>query len=718
MFDADQTRKVVAEGKSLLAKEQAKRLVAEAKAMMEEDLRGGLGKLRQALSLDPDYPDLEDEIFLREDAIEKLDSLLDYTVVLLKERKDYQACQMLKELPATYIIQDKQQMLGDLTSRISRAEGLIAEARNLTQAGNNSALRFLEDALGLVPDYPGLQEEVAAARGSASRYQVYLENIEESIRVGNLAKAGEVLKVFREVYKNDPNISKFDVAINKRNKSVRTRKYFIKNLRNVGLVGAGLAVIGAGYFGYESWLINGAARNWDKLTVLLDGKKYGEVQASGKELLVKLGKVHIFAGPQKGDLLSKVNHVLQSDTVIQGATGKTMVDGAFIPMGDVDKVNSVKTLMAEGGKLAGAGGYVEAIAKYEEARKIAATIEASVVAKYDEEIKGSLRSAQEGAVQQLLEESRKLKGAGDYDGAVAKLNGASELAAQYGLPPEVTAMAAEGAYQDIELGRYRDMVADGGRKLAAGRFDEAIAGYESALAFAQSKKLGNGAPQSKVRESINQAKVSILAGKGDDFAKRSRWTDALASYGAALKLHEQSGLKKDLPVYLAAMDSMSKARRAGALDELRSAEREAQRFYDASEWAKAKKSYENEISLVDKGSYGKEADFAAMRKNAGSRVVDVDEKIFLESKKSYLLEKHRGIIKQAFGLSGEVALLDPAAALLGAQGDTLKYSLTARSYEGKGAVGVYTLYEVTYVYNRKSEQWVLLDKKTGKSGQR
>jgi tetratricopeptide (TPR) repeat protein len=693
---------------------EAGKLVAEGKAQLALDLRGGLGKLRQALALAPNYPDLEDEIFLREDAIEKLDSLLDYIVVLLKERKDYQACQLLKDLPGNYIITDKAEMVIDLTSRIAKAEHLIQEARSLTRSGGSSAVKLLEEALGLVPDYPGLQEEVASFKGAVSRYQVYLDNIENALRAGNITKANELLKTFRDGYPNDSNISRFEVAILNRKKTVLGKQKLMKNLRTIAVAAASIGVVGGGYFGYETWLLSKAGSGWAEVERQLAAKKFAEVQSSGRDVLANLDKVRLFGGARKGELLIKVNQVLQSETVKQGAVGRVMIDGAFVQTADVNKVNSIKTLLAEGSSLSTTADYVGAISKFEEGLKLVEGLEASLVSKYGDALKSSLRTAQEGAVQQKIEESRSLKSSGDFDGAVAKLNEASQLAAQYGLPPEMTSQVREGAYQEIELGRYRDMVGTGDKKQAAGRFEEAISAYEQALAYAQTKKLAGVAQEGKVRGMIAQAKVGILAGKGDDFAKRSRWADAVNAYTSAIKLHEQSGLKNDLPLYRQTVDNLAKVNRLAVVDELRNGEREAQKYITAGEYAKARKSYERGLALIDQSSFTADPEVAGFRKNIVSRLAEVDEKLFLAGKKDYLLERHRTLMKQAFGLGGDVALLDPSVVLLGAEGDTIKYSLSARSFEGKGGAGVYTLYELIYAFNRKSGSWVQLEKKSGR----
>lgn len=691
---------------------EAGQLVAEGKTMLATDLRGGLVKLRQALALAPDYPDLEDEIFIREDAIEKLDSLLDYIVVLLKEHKDYQACQLLKELPSNYIITDKAEIIDDLTARHARAEDLIAEGRALSKSAGNPALKLLEEALALVPDYPGLSEEVAGFRGVANRYQVYLESIETATRAEKFDKAGELLKSFREAYPGDPNISRFEVAILNRKKALRSKQQLKKSMRRLGIGAALLGVLGGGYFGYETWLLGDAAKKWERVERLHVEKRFAEVQTSGGALVGKLNKIYLFGGAEKGELLNKVNQLLQSETVKQGAAGRVMTDGAYVPVGDVEKVNRVKALLVEGTGLSSKADYEGALAKFAEGLQIVEGMEAATGAKYGEEIKTALRVAREGKVRQVIEESRSLKSAGDFDAAVARLNAASELAAQYGLPQEVTAPAREGAYQEIELGRFRNLVATGDKNQAGGRFEEAVTAYEQALAFARDKKLGND-QTAKVREAIALSKVGNLVAKGDAFVKRSRWAEAFDSYAGAVKLHEESGLKKELPLYRQAADNLAKVRRVGALEELRNNEREAQKYVATGDWAKARKAFERAIYLVEQGTYAADPEFAVFRKNATARLVEVDEKLFLAGKKDYLLERHRNLLKQAFGLTGDFSLLDPAVVLLSSEGDTLKFSLSARSFVGKGGGGVYTLYEAIYGFNRKNGSWAILDKKSG-----
>ena len=155
----DKENQIADEARHLMSMEQAKKILAEAKTFLAQDLRGAVNMMREALRVCPDYPYLEDEIYLQEDALEKLDKLLDYVVQLLQEGKEYEGYQMLQKLPENYIIQDKDNLIANLSTKMKRVEELVAQAREMAKTDQNQALVLIEEASALVPDYPGLIEQ-------------------------------------------------------------------------------------------------------------------------------------------------------------------------------------------------------------------------------------------------------------------------------------------------------------------------------------------------------------------------------------------------------------------------------------------------------------------------------------------------------------------------------------------------------------------------------
>ena len=265
----------------------------------------------------------------------------------------------------------------------------------------------------------------------------------------------------------------------------------------------------------------------------------------------------------------------------------------------------------------------------------------------------------------------------------------------------------------VTISREPALAATGDQQLGAGRNEEAQAGYERALEFARANKLeaGNGETLARIRESIKVARVKSLLSKAGDSFRHSRWSEAINDYAAAFKLHQDSKLQQEFPGYDQALANLAAARRAAALEYLRQGEAEAQRYFAAEEWNKAKIAYGKLLTLVAQSGYGQDRDFAQIHETAKSRLGEVEERLLVTAKKEYLAARHRAILRKVFNLGEQVAFLDPEVVYLTEDENGMKYSITARTYERKGSEGKYTIYEVIYAFSRKNDDWVLVDKK-------
>ncbi|MFN2365925.1 MAG: hypothetical protein ABR523_05615, partial [Desulfurivibrionaceae bacterium] len=302
--------------------ERAVRIVEEAEALNETDLRGALVKMREALALEPDYPDLEDEIFIREDAIAKLDGVLEYIVVLLREGKDYQACEMLEGLPDNYIIQDKSGLVSGLVEKIEKAESLIGRAREQARKDPLQALPIFEEAFKLVSDYPGLLDELNALKRDTSQYDSSVEAIEEALRNRKVKQATELFDSFRQTFPDDEKVGRFKADIVNLSKSLAKKKARKVNFFRIAVaVGSVVAVTGA-YVAFEISMMKKAGRKALELDRLLAAGKFAEGRSLGLEIKQDLGKVRVFSIGGKELLLTKVDDILQSESLVMGAEGK------------------------------------------------------------------------------------------------------------------------------------------------------------------------------------------------------------------------------------------------------------------------------------------------------------------------------------------------------------------------------------------------------------
>ncbi len=531
------------------SRERAKLLVEEAEALTATDLRAALNKLREAILVDPDYPELEDEIFLREDAISKLDGVLEYIVVLLREGKEYNACQMLKDLPENYVIQDKSGLVRGLTENIAKVEKLIIEARGLPKKEGAKALEILEKANKLLPDYPGLKKELENFSAMSKQRGVYLNAIVTALKdEEDIGKARKLLDEFRKAYPTDTSIGKCEAAIRNKDRELdqkrSVRKGFIKRVAAALLV---LALV-VGYGSYEIKMITAASGQWRVVSKLLAEKKFSATQAGCREVLGKLDKVRILFQGRKQELLIEIEQVLSSEVVIQGAEGKILFDGDYIPERYLAKAQGIKKIIQDAEATVKTGAYFTAIKQYELALLKTEKIEDELGKEIAAGIRLSIKDCYVGIVRDQLNKSAALHATGSYDIALLKVEGVMTEAKAHGITKKAPVYnEAIKLRRKIVRSKLNNLVASGDKLFSIRSYEVAIRAYGKALTFAKQEKLSDKGFEKKINRLIKKSKVNTLLVKGNELFSAEKWQEAGRSLKKGLDLAKKYKLT-DLPL--------------------------------------------------------------------------------------------------------------------------------------------------------------------------
>ncbi|MCK4837762.1 MAG: hypothetical protein KAS94_03110, partial [Desulfobulbaceae bacterium] len=472
--------------------ERAVEIFKEAEVLSETDLRGALAKMREALAIEPDYPNLEDEIFIREDAIAKLDGVLEFIVVLLREGKKYQACEMLGSLPDNYIIQDKSGLVAGLLEKIATVEGLVEQARVLAKSDCLKALSIFEEAFKLVADYPGLAENVAALREEVAQYNSYISSIEKALKVKNGEKASTLLDTFREVFPEDEHASRFKVAITNLNKDLKKKK--AKKINLLIIIAAVGAVLASGgvYFTYEMVMLGKANSQWQAVNRLLVAHKFTETQAACLDINRNLGRVRLFFKTSKQELQDKVDDVLHSELVVKGVEGKVLFDGDYIPKEYLANSKEIKNNIEEARVHVAAGDNVEAIREFEDALATLTGMDLDSSAQVISDIKLSITSCRLNIIKDLAAKAGALMSTGAHYAANAVITEAIAIVRDHSL--DVTDPVVSKVLEvkkGITLARLKELMAIGDKLFVDGNYASAIKAYSKAHAYANANKLGS-----------------------------------------------------------------------------------------------------------------------------------------------------------------------------------------------------------------------------------
>lgn len=692
--------------------ERAVKIFKEAEVLSETDLRGALIKMREALAIEPDYPNLEDEIFIREDAIAKLDGVLEFIVVLLTEGKKYQACEMLESLPDNYIIRDKSGLVGGLVDTIAKVEGLVEQGRALAKSNCVKALAIFEEAFKLVPDYPGLTENVAALREDLAQYNSSISSIEKALKSKKAEKASSLLDKFQEIFPEDEHASRFKVAITNLNKDLKKKKTAKINLLIIiTAVGTVLAAGGA-YFAFEMVMVEKAAGQWEEVNRLLAAQKFTETQEACLDINKNLGRVRLFFMTRKQELQGKVDDVLQSELVVKGAEGKVLFDGDYIPKEYLANSQEIKKNIEEARALVAAGNNVEAIREFEEALSALTKMDLDSTAQVIEDIKLSITSCRLNIIKDLAAKARALMATGSHYAANALITEAIAVVMDHSINvSEPVVIKVLEVKKDISLARLKELMVTGDNLFVAGNYESAINAYNKAHAYANANNLGSNSLNRQIYEMLNKSNVKILIGNGDRFMASAKWSEAVRAYesGMALALESDS---KNLPLLKRTKSSLQKAKIMQVVANLERQNSLARQAFKADKRKQAIDIFKKAIRTGAGSDWRAYKEVANVIDTLKSGLAEVEEKVFVDSKKEFLRNRYSSILKKDFGLGTDAGLLDPQVALLDATPELLKFSVSAMSYAKKGTQGKYTRYEAIYSFDRQRETWRMLNKST------
>lgn len=695
--------------------EKAVAIVTEAEALSETDLRAALGKMREALAIEPDYPNLEDEIFIREDAVAKLDGVLEFIVVLLREDKAYQACEMLQELPDNYIIQDKSGLVGGLVEKITNVQNMVEQARDIINTDRLQALSILENAFKIVPDFPSLADDVTNIKQDLSRYDAFITSIEKALGAKDVGTATDFLVNFKELYPDDEKIRRFKVDIINLSKTLKKNKdKKIDVLKITAVVLALFAIVG-GYFAYEMFVIEKAARKWGEVERLLVANKFSETQAACLDINGNLDKIHLFFLNRKNELQGKVDSVLKSEVVVRGVEGKVLFDGDYIPKDQLGNSQELKKMIEEAQALAATGKYREAINKFEEVLTVAdsknlATANTEKIAEVIADVKLSIERYRISLIGNMAAKSGALISTGANYAALSEIDKAIAMIEKYSIERSQPVVGKIFAIREtINLEKYKKLIGLADKLFIDHRYDEAVNAYAVARDFARQQGVDRDVLGQKISEMTNKSMILAAFENGDGFMAASRWQEATLAYGKGLTLAQESELH-NLPSIKLAQGNLQKAKKMMEVANLGSQNSLANQYLQSNVLIKAKNVFVAALKVAEKSVWREESEIVAIVAELRAGLADVEEKIFIGDKKKFLRDRYANIIKKDFKLGGATNLLEPEVVLLTATDQLLKFKISAISYVRKGGSGKYSRYEVIYEFDRKKKAWVLVDK--------
>jgi tetratricopeptide (TPR) repeat protein len=587
---------------------------------------------------------------------------------------------------------------------------LVEQARELSNLDCVKALSIFEKAFDLVSDYPGLSKNLATVKQDVAQHNSYISAIKKALKSKKPEKATDLLDKFLEIFPEDENVRKFKVSIVNLNKVLKKKKERKINLLIIiAVVGAVLAAMGS-YFAFEMFMIKKAGQQWEEVNRLLAAQKFTETQAACWDINRNLDRVRFFFMTDKQDLQGKVDDVLRSELVVKGAEGMVLFDGDYIPKDQLESSKDIKRNIEEARALVVAGNYAEAIRKFEAALATTAGIKAKTSAQVIKDIKMSITSCRLNIISDLAAKARALMTTGSYNAAIVRIDEAIAMVVEHSIDDnEPVVVKAFEIGKEVRLAKLKKLLAIGNKLFVDDSYDNAIIAYNRAQAFADANKLGGKSLNRQIYGMISKSKFGGLVSSGDKYLAYGKWREAVQAYEGGIALALKDSLQ-DLSAFRRAKINVVKARKMYVLASLGRQNKLARQYLKANKRRKSRDVFKQAIKTGEGGEWRSDRDVAAVIVELKRGLAELEEKIFTDTKKQFLLDRYASILKKDFGLGADAGLLDPVVVLLTATPKILKFNLTAMSYAKKGSQGKYSRYKATYSFDRERGTWRLLNK--------
>ncbi len=682
-------------------RERAKLLIEEARVVAEQDLTSSVEMLEKAYLMAPDQ-ELHNEILLRKDALKKLDQARDRFWSKYSEDKLYSAYQILLGLPENYRFDQEEEILHTLQDKFTRAEALIKEAKAQSATEYQLALEKFNQASVLMPDFPGLAADISTFERTVEQGNAYLVAITKAIEKGELGKATGLLKRYRQGYGDDDNAGLLEQQISRRRVDMGRSLSIRRILVAIFLILSAIFVLAGILVFNDARNLDAAERLWSEVRELRVAGRFVAASSKSEEIEKRLRHVYLLDLSRRGVLLSQARRFLKSQHRREGLAGRILVDGGYVAQGMTAAARELEKVEISAEEDLSLGDPETAAGKYVVAMDLARKIKASPARL--KTIAAALKRARVEFLDARIKRVGTEFGPGQADAALGAYRQIQQEIDAYGLSASAVAGRLSQAFNRTAVARLKAMEATATRAFAGGDFDTAVRVSQEALAFAAANSIDDAARIKRIRVRLGRALVSGILARARSLQRDGAMIEALGAYRQALKVaaaHDVTAYEPlaaaekavvDIPLILDRQyldKGIVDVRAALDRGDITAA---ASRLRDVDERLAASEFADN--PALD-----------SQVRNIASLGQALKDQTQVREYKNYLRENYAGIIRKAFTMGKDAALLNPEIIMLREDDEKLVFSISAYSYVKKGETGNYIVYHLNYALNRGDGSW-------------
>jgi len=630
------------------------------------------------------------------------DEQADFDLLLqLKFQKRFH--ELARKLRTSSNTSNEYKELKDLAEQeVQKCKSLYREAKNLENLGSaakaHKRFKIVQDT---VSDYPSIEADL-------NRVKQTLELLSD-LDPNQFDGPHQIPETNQEKTKNGfgtKTVSTKDQPVQPR----KNRNSFFQDGAKKSMVFTGLLIglsvtaigaVGLYYFYTGTILAQGQHKytQCDQSLKALQFKQAKKICEEGNSLL---DEIYVFHQSDVNIVKSNINNILLSESLRNGLEGKTLFDGMYLSNQQVGEFKKLKSIATKADSYLKQRKWLKASEQYSlllEMKSIVKTFSPDLLNSAEEnKFLCQFQIAIESADKFITEEQWHL--------AIGSLTHTLSLLS--GLPEDERSVYKEKLKGSLSRCQFEIALKNGESAFNLGKWQDAIISYESCLEIAQTYSAITPAQQKEISNTIERSKLYMIIERGNGAFAQGRWNEAIDAYAdASSALTSNQTLLDQAKIDINRKKLGKIILQASIIRDKQTVKSQLQN----RELHEAGKLYNQILETIEGSTFSSDKDFIKAKEEIHSTLEDLNQKIYVSEKESYLRENYQSLFVSNYPAAVRENLKQPVISYIKDVSGKLLFRMQCT--EKRRGSRPLTLV-MFYAYDKTNGQWELSNENPSK----
>jgi len=554
-------------------------------------------------------------------------------LVQLKFQKNFY--ELARKIRSSSNTSNEYKELKDLAEQeVQKCKNLYREAKNLENLGSAAkALKRFQVVKDTVLDYPSVDADINRVRQTLELLSDLdpdqfdgPHQIPETDQKGTKNDSDKTAAPTKEeLAKPRINRDSFFDASEKRS------KVFTGMLVVLGV--AAIAAVGL-YYSQTGTILTQSQQKYAQCDNSLKELQYQQAKQTCEDGKLLLNKIYVFHQSDANIVRSNIDNILLSESLRNGLEGKILFDGMYLSKQQAGEFKKIKAIATK------ADSYLKDRKWAKASEQYSLLLEKNVIVNtFSPELLDSAGKNKFLCQFQIaIISADKFIHEEQWHLAIDSLTHTLSLLS--GLPEDERAIYKEKLKGSLSRCKFEIALKNGESAFDSGNWQDAIISYESCLNIAQTYSAIKPSQLQEISNVIERSKLYMIIERGNNAFAKGRWNDAIDAYAdASSALSSNQTLLDETKIDI-------NRKKLGKIILQASIIRDKQNVksqLENKDLHEAGKLYNQILATIEGSTYSGDKDFIKAKKEINSTLEDLNQKIYVAEKESYLHENYQSL---------------------------------------------------------------------------